>query len=289
MASKSAASTSSALSKAADTLVILTAEKLKRLYSTMLQSRMVKEAAATLSRNHSYSFRQEAAEVGSAIHLHAGDYIAPGRHQVIGRFLKGAPLADVFAPLSPRANHENHSGASPVAEVITAETGQVNIAIGVALACKMQKTGSVVVAFAENAAAEPGWRESLRFAAGYKLPILFVVQESSHAEKRNKDGSYILPMVPVDGVDVVAVYRVAEEAIRRAREGHGPAVIRCASYLCDDCPEINRPSDPLTFMENYLKRKDLWSDEWKQKLITDFRKELEAATRPLKRPGRKRA
>ncbi|HEY5030273.1 MAG TPA: thiamine pyrophosphate-dependent enzyme, partial [Candidatus Angelobacter sp.] len=80
-------------------------------------------------------------------------------------------------------------------------------------------------------------------------------------------------------------FRVAQEAIRRAREGHGPAVIECLTSR-SSAPSKNDAEqgsarftapDPLTFMEQYLRRRDLWSDEWSQSIVAEFNKELKGA------------
>ena len=42
--------------------------------------------------------------------------------------------------------------------------------------------------------------------------------------------SYGLPGVVVDGNDVLAVYRAAGEAVRRARAGQGPTLLECKTY-----------------------------------------------------------
>jgi TPP-dependent pyruvate/acetoin dehydrogenase alpha subunit len=38
-------------------------------------------------------------------------------------------------------------------------------------------------------------------------------------------------------------------------------------------------------MENYLKRKNLWSDEWKQNVVDDFNKELAEAVALAEQSG----
>jgi pyruvate dehydrogenase E1 component alpha subunit len=81
------------------------------------------------------------------------------------------------------------------------------------------------------------------------------------------------------------VFRVAQEAIRRAREGHGPAVIEClTSRSGTAADQTARRSavqytarDPLEFMEQYLRRRDLWSDQWSQSIVAAFNQELSEA------------
>jgi pyruvate dehydrogenase E1 component alpha subunit len=42
--------------------------------------------------------------------------------------------------------------------------------------------------------------------------------------------AYNMPGVTVDGTDVLAVYEVAAQAVRRARAGQGPTLIECLTY-----------------------------------------------------------
>jgi TPP-dependent pyruvate/acetoin dehydrogenase alpha subunit len=83
---------------------------------------------------------------------------------------------------------------------------------------------------------------------------------------------YGFPSIPVDGSDAVAVYRVAFEALYKARIGAGPTLITC---------KYDRQSqDPLVHAENYLKKKGLWSDEFATRVVKGFSQELENARKP---------
>ena len=42
--------------------------------------------------------------------------------------------------------------------------------------------------------------------------------------------AYGIPGVAVDGMDVMAVYEVAQEAVTRARAGEGPTLIEAKTY-----------------------------------------------------------
>ena len=66
-------------------------------------------------------------------------------------------------------------------------------------------------------------------------------------------------MIPVDGADVVAVYRVATESISHARRGNGPTLIDCLPY----CIEGEPKDDPLRKMEVYLSHKGLFDPKLK--------------------------
>ncbi len=140
--------------------------------------------------------------------------------------------------------------------------------------------------------------EAMALAATQKLPLVCLVESSfdSRLELPNQlaSGPYVgadatfYPRIPVDGCDAVGVFRVAQEAIRRAREGHGPAVIECLTSRHAPEQDANgrapaqyTAEDPLEFMEQYLRRRDLWSDQWSQSIVAEFNKELNGALTSL--------
>ena len=80
-------------------------------------------------------------------------------------------------------------------------------------------------------------------AAIWDLPVIFVCEDNMYAtEVAFRDAtrvqdvagrasvSYDMAAVRVDGNDVLAVYQAAEEAVARARAGHGPSLIDCKTY-----------------------------------------------------------
>src|SRR5437899_629178 len=96
---------------------LLTPDKLRTLYATMLQCRMVKERARSLfqqgrlQENVSSRPGREASEVGALVNLEPGDYIAPRRRDVITGLGLGCgittagQLKDAFSRMLHRSNH----------------------------------------------------------------------------------------------------------------------------------------------------------------------------------------
>nr|YP_009399320.1 pyruvate dehydrogenase E1 component alpha subunit [Kapraunia schneideri]ARW68926.1 pyruvate dehydrogenase E1 component alpha subunit [Kapraunia schneideri] len=84
--------------------------------------------------------------------------------------------------------------------------------------------------------------ECLNMAVLWKLPIIFVVENNqwaigmahhrstSYPEIYKKAQVFGLPGFEVDGMDVLAVRDVAQDAISRARLGHGPTLIEALTY-----------------------------------------------------------
>jgi TPP-dependent pyruvate/acetoin dehydrogenase alpha subunit len=100
----------------------------------------------------------------------------------------------------------------------------------------------------------------------------------------------------VDGSDVVAVYRVACEAITHARKGNGPTLIECVPYGLDshlassspDARESEEPEglidkDPILNMEKYLAGKGLFAKNLRSKITASVRKELAAAIKAARK------
>ena len=89
---------------------------------------------------------------------------------------------------------------------------------------------------------------------------------------------------------MVAVYRASQEAIHKARHGHGPTLIECKTYRWCGHSEIDpakyRPveeleywksRDPIPAIERYLEQRGFWADSWKQDLLAEFNKEIDEA------------
>ena len=119
----------------------------------------------------------------------------------------------------------------------------VPIAVGAALAAKMDGKGDVAVSYFGDGAVEEGSvQESLNLAAIMKLPVLFVCENNlfaSHMHIRLRQvgdstarfaQAHGIPATVVDGNDVVAVAAAAGEMIQRARSGEGPAYLEAVTY-----------------------------------------------------------
>jgi TPP-dependent pyruvate/acetoin dehydrogenase alpha subunit len=295
-------------------------EKLRQLYAAMLKFRVLEERACLLARqsplaqDYAAAVGHEAAEVGCTIDLEKEDVVASARHDLVGNFLRGIPLPHTLSRLyrHPAQNEEMpnlRAGRSAPASI--------------ELASRLKKSRNVVVALSATCGfSDSIWRPALRAAKAESLPIIFVRRDelsektgasrSGNARLRSKpdgadlraqpsatqdDGArdYGFPSIPVDGHDVVAVYRVAYESIQRARRGGGPTLIECKPYLPDPyVPHTERPSsrrrddmalsaewrtaqDPIRCMELYLAGKGLFRDSWKNRLVEEFSRKLDAA------------
>ena len=122
-------------------------------------------------------------------------------------------------------------------------SGTVPLAVGAALAAKMQGTGDVGVSYLGDGAVEEGVvHESLNLARMLRAPAIFVVENNLFAShmhislRQPKEATARfaaandIPYEIIDGNDVVQVRAAAARLIGRARAGEGPGFLEAVTY-----------------------------------------------------------
>jgi pyruvate dehydrogenase E1 component alpha subunit len=121
--------------------------------------------------------------------------------------------------------------------------GGLPVAVGLALADKMQKREAVTACFFGDGAAEEGeLAESLNLAALWQLPVLFLCENNQYAmgtalarhaanpRLSDRAVAYGVHAEQVDGMDVHAVERVVRYCADTVREEHTPRFIELETY-----------------------------------------------------------
>lgn len=199
------------------------------------------------------SVGQEAVARGVCSTLRAEDYITT-THRGHGHCLaKGADAAAMMAELFGRATGTcgGKGGSMHIADPhlgILGANGIVGagfpIAVGAALAAKRRGSDAVAVAFAGEGAVHCGaFHEALTLAVLWEAPAVFVIENNQFSEFTHSAGiwrgaslieralNYGLGSAErVDGNDVGAVRRAAEQAVAAARAGSGPSLIEAVTY-----------------------------------------------------------
>lgn len=236
----------------------LSKEKFLELYRKLMVIRRFEEKVDELFRAGKVtgavhtSVGQEAVAVGVAEALEKDD-LAIATHRGHGHCLmRGAEMKPMMAELFGRATGlcQGKGGSMHIVDVKKGMLGAMGIvgagmpiAAGVGLAIKMQKTGQVcAVFFGDNASNGGPFHEALNVSSLWKLPVIFVCENNLYgisvsAKKSTsvqdiavRGQGYGIPGVVVDGMDVLAVYEVAKEAVHRARNGQGPTLLECKTY-----------------------------------------------------------
>jgi len=121
--------------------------------------------------------------------------------------------------------------------------GNIPVAVGAALAQKLQGTDRVVLCFFGDGASNTGnFHEALNMASLWDLPLVFVVENNMYAmsvpwakasklpDVASRACAYGIPGEVVDGMDALAVRGAVAKASERARRGDGPTLIEAKTY-----------------------------------------------------------
>ena len=121
--------------------------------------------------------------------------------------------------------------------------GGLPLAVGLALADRMQARANVTACFfGDGAVAEGDFHEALNLAALWQLPVLFVCENNLYAmgtalrytqasqDIAAKGAAYNMAAAAVDGMDVQAVEAATRGAVDRIRAGAGPFLLECRTY-----------------------------------------------------------
>ncbi|CAM5780888.1 MULTISPECIES: thiamine pyrophosphate-dependent dehydrogenase E1 component subunit alpha [Brevibacillus] len=237
---------------------VLSQEKARWMYQKMLEIRKFEDAVHLLFGQgklpgfvHLYA-GEEAIAVGVGAHLEVRDTIT-STHRGHGHCIaKGCDLDGMMAEIYGKATGlcKGKGGSMHIADLDKGMLGANGIvgggfplACGAALTAKLKRTQSVSVCFFGDGANNQGtFHEGINLAAIWKLPVIFVAENNGYGEATpftyassctniaDRASAYNIPGVIVDGKNVLEVYRVAEEAVKRARAGEGPTLIECITY-----------------------------------------------------------
>jgi pyruvate dehydrogenase E1 component alpha subunit len=121
--------------------------------------------------------------------------------------------------------------------------GQIPLGTGIAFASKYQDTDRVTLCFFGEAAVNQGaFHESLNMAQLWKLPCIYICENNQYGmgtslarsmslqDISEKARAYGVASEFVDGMDVLAMRRSTQRAIKRAREDYLPTLIEARTY-----------------------------------------------------------
>jgi pyruvate dehydrogenase E1 component alpha subunit len=183
--------------------------------------------------------------------------------------------------------------------------GGIPIAVGLALAYKLQKRNSIAVCFfGEGAAAEGEFHESLNLAALWKLPVLFICENNQYAmgtalarseaetSIANKALSYRVASQAVDGMNVLTVESATRDAVASVRAGKGPTLLEMLTYrfrahsmfdaqLYRNKAEVEewQKRGPLITFTKRFKEAGLMTEEDYQRIEREANTEVDAAVK----------
>jgi acetoin:2,6-dichlorophenolindophenol oxidoreductase subunit alpha len=188
--------------------------------------------------------------------------------------------------------------------------GELTLATGVAIACQMNGKGQVsICCFGDGATGRGTMHEAMLMAASLSLPVIFFCENNcmaqwthlklTHPKEDLVDFAhgYGMPSASADGQDVVAVYKVTETAIERARRGEGPTFIEVKtlrfrghvegfpdySVECEggcrlpDEVEGMKKRDPIELCKDMLMKKHILTEEDITRINREAKAEMDEA------------
>ncbi|GGV18370.1 pyruvate dehydrogenase (acetyl-transferring) E1 component subunit alpha [Streptomyces spectabilis] len=269
------------------------AQLLLRLHAELVRGRRYNTQATALTKQgrlavYPSSTGQEACEIAAALALEERDWLFPSYRDTLAAVARG--LDPVRALTLLRGDW--HTGYDPrehrIAPLCTPLATQLPHAVGLAHAARLK--GDDVVALAmvgDGGTSEGDFHEALNFAAVWRAPVVFLVQNNGFAisvplDKQtaapslaHKAVGYGMPGRLVDGNDAVAVHQVLSEAVRHAREGGGPTLVEAVTYRmeahtnADDATRYReddevaawRDHDPVLLVERELTARGLLDED----------------------------
>lgn len=263
---------------------VLDSQKLQSLYATMLRAHILNQRVwRILSAGGEGAFPattgREAVMAGAIAHTLPGDSIAAARDSFLASFIRGSSLKSILEQLTA----EDLRLAAAAEHKDPASLAAVAVTHGMALAVESKGKLNVVLIFPGEQHTATAYYDALNLSAKDRLPLVCMAETASSDAEQPPIGVEApaivrnFPQITVDGTDVVAIFRVTQEAVRRARSGHGPSLIECVMPGQAPTPAAEEMPATLVFMRQYLQRRSLWSEEWQQEIAREFELELNAA------------
>ena len=285
-------------------------EVLLALYGMMVHGRRFDVQATALTKQgrlavYPSARGQEACQIGAVHALREQDWLFPTYRDSMAVAARGVDPVQVLTLL----RGEWHSGYDPyqhrVAPQCTPLATNTLHAVGLARAAAIKGEDTVaLVMLGDGATSEGDTHEALNFAAVWRAPVVFLVQNNGYAisvplakqtaapSLAAKGVGYGMPGTVVDGNDAAAVYAVVRRAVTAAAAGAGPVLIEALTYRmeahtnADDASRYRSREevdswlarDPVTRLRDYLGRRGLLSSGARAELDA----EAEAAAAQLR-------
>ncbi len=265
---------------------------LLELHRRMVLGRQVDVQCTALARQgrlavYPSSRGQDACEVGAVLALREADWLFPTYRDTIAIMTRGVPAEQALTLL----RGDWHCGYDPyeyrVAPQCTPLATSTLHAVGLAHGARLRGQDLVALALlGDGATSEGDTHEALNFAAVWRAPTVFLVQNNGYAisvplSKQTaapslaaKGIGYGIPSLLIDGNDAAVVYAAVRAAVERAAAGGGPTLIEALTYRieahtnADDATRYRGAEevaawlarDPISRLEAYLRSQSLLGD-----------------------------
>ncbi len=275
----------------------LTDDQVVMLYEHMSMCRRLDEIAFKLQRSgrlgtYPQNMGQEAI-ASVALAARKQDWMVPCYRENAALFLHGLPPEKILLHwMGDERGNQIPDGLNILPMSIPIGTHMLHAA-GIGWAAKLRKIDQVAFTFfGDGSTSEGDFHEACNFAGVMEAPVVFFCQNNGWAistprKKQTRSETfaqkglaYGLKVRQIDGNDIFAVYKAAQESVKDALEGK-PTLIETLTYrlgdhtTADDARryrdadelEAAKAKDPLIRVRKYLESKDLWSAEQDEAMV----------------------
>lgn len=248
------------------------------------------------------NYGQEAISGALGSVMRKDDWLVPAFREMGAWLAKGATLKEIFMYFMGYEIGTQFRNAENLMPISVPIASQLLHAVGIGYSVNYRGTDQVVYAFVgDGGTSEGDFHEALNFAAVWKTPVVFIVQNNQFAisvpfkTQTASDGiaikavAYGMPGIQVDGNDFFALLTTIREATEHARSGKGPILIEAVTYrkgahTTSDDPSKYRSQeeekawdlkDPLRRLKAYLTEKKIWSEKNEVSLLDQYKKEID--------------
>lgn len=279
------------------------------LYRAMVLTRQFDLKAIAMQRTgqigtFASALGQEAIGVGVATAMRADDVLIPSYRDHAAQFVRGVTMTE---SLLYWGGDERGSGFAAVphdfGNCVPIGT-QVGHAAGVAYAFRLRRQPRVAVCIIGDGGTSNGaFYEGMNMAGAWQVPLVIVInnnqwaismpraKQTAAATLAQKAIAAGIPGEQVDGNDVIAVHERVGDAIERARDGAGPALIEAVTYRLGDHTTADDASryrddatvkdawlhEPIKRMRDYLASVGAWDAGHEEALVRECQQAVAAA------------
>lgn len=269
---------------------------IRRMYELLVLSRTFDGFALNLQREgrlgtYPSILGQEASQIGSAFAIEKTDWIFPSFREIGVYITMGYPMEMLYQYWSGDERGSCTPDNLNIFPLCIAVGTQLPHAAGAAMAARYRKDRiAVITYFGDGCTSKGDFHEAMNMAGVFKLPVVFICQNNQWAISVPRDRqtasktlaqkayAYGFEGIQVDGNDIFAVYKAAEEAMKKARDGGGPTFIECFTYrmsdhtTADDAAryrtkeevEAWKSKDPLLRLKLFMEKNRLWTEEFQK-------------------------
>jgi TPP-dependent pyruvate/acetoin dehydrogenase alpha subunit len=195
-------------------------------------------------------------------------------------------LHRVYAISSGARKSDTPASKQAVAQlpILDDTSDRLHLAMGAAVGAAFSRKGALAVAYVyPGDLLLPRWKSIFRLLSTHSAPLLLVALNGPSTTGTSLKSGVLshtstacgVPGIPVDAADPVALYRVAQESMLRARAGGGPVLMECIPFQLGGQKPL--PADPIVTLQHFMLPRKVSTQEWMDSVATCFSSRLKDA------------